>query len=26
MRRLLRQALESAGLNVVGEAADGDEA
>lgn len=26
MRRLLRQALETAGLNVVGEAADGDEA
>jgi two-component system chemotaxis response regulator CheB len=26
MRRLLRQALESAGLNVVGDAADGDEA
>jgi two-component system, chemotaxis family, protein-glutamate methylesterase/glutaminase len=26
MRRLLRQALERAGLNVVGEAADGDEA
>jgi two-component system chemotaxis response regulator CheB len=26
MRRLLRQALESAGMNVVGDAADGDEA